>query len=278
MTVRSSRALFFLALTFSFSLHASESVETFQPPGMPGWSSVGFLAKVKSQTVSILDYVRAHMTTDTLAGLESHVPRYNRREDFGGWTLPDTNTDCFDTRARVLIRSADPATKLTYNASHCTVVKGLWHEPYAGTDYKTARSVQIDHVVPLKHAYVTGAADWAPERRCYYANFLHNSFHLLAVSGHENMSKGDNSPDKYLPPNESFQCEYVADWLKVKAIWDLVATQDEMRAIDAIIQARHCAISKFEYDQTDLDKERAATFDVSRRCKDFASVGAADFY
>jgi hypothetical protein len=229
--------------------------------------------------LNVLDYLRSHLTHETIDDLEQDHSGYNRRDDFGGWIVRDENQGCLDTRGEVLIRSADPSAPIKYRDSRkCSVTKGLWHEPYAGVDYKLAKAMQIDHVVPLKHVYVTGGYAWSAEKRCYYANFLHNDFHLLAVSGHENMSKGDKAPDQYLPPNDAFQCQYVANWMKVKAIWQLVATDAELQAIENVIQTHHCSEAKLEYAEADLDNERRAIDEsIPERCVDFAQDGAPSF-
>ena len=31
-----------------------------------------------------------------------------------------------------------------------------------------------------------------------------------------NRSKGDNRPDKWMPPNEEYHCQYVTDWEAIK--------------------------------------------------------------
>ncbi len=259
-------------------LARDRSAEFTAPFSLPGWAQTlpqppagtNPSQTVAAQALSVLDYIRQHVTQDSLDELEAKIPHYNRLENFGTWikAAPDS---CLDTRAQVLVRSADPDVEIKYAPTQCSVVKGLWHDPYAGVDFKLAKAVQIDHVVPLKHVYLTGASEWAPERRCYYANFLHNNFHLLAVSGHENMSKGDGGPERYLPPTDSFKCEYVADWMKVKAIWQLVATQPELDAIENVIQTNHCEESKFQMTDAEMQSERDATNDLPQRCKDFGA-------
>ena len=221
--------------------------------------------------INVLDYVRSHITHDTIADLDAKTPGYNRRDQFGGWITAD---GCVDTRAEVLIRSADPSEPLKYkDARECVVVKGLWHDPYAGDDYKLAKAMQIDHVVPLKHVYLTGASQWAPEKRCFYANFTHNDFHLLAVAGHENMAKADKSPEFYLPPMDSFQCEYVADWMKVKTIWQLISTSEEVAAIENVVRTHHCSIAKLQMTDSQLAQEREAIVSsVPSRCQDIGNL------
>src|SRR5207249_1423018 len=159
------------------------------------------------------------------------------------WVHQDPSNHCHDTREMVLARAEDPNVALKFKNGGCTIDSGLWHDPYTGTDMKDAAESQIDHVVPLKAAYYAGAYAWTGPERCNYANYLSNDFHLQAVSGHENMSKGDRGPDGYLPPDERELCTYVSDWMKIKTIWELSATRNEVAAIQAVIQRKHCADS-----------------------------------
>ena len=86
------------------------------------------------------------------------------------------------------------------------------------------------------------------------------------------MSKGDKGPEGYLPPTVSFQCEYVADWMKVKTIWQLVATQPELDAIESVIQSNHCLESKFQMTDSELQAQRDAAADFPQHCKDFGTA------
>ena len=137
---------------------------------------------------------------------------YNRLQHFGTWIHIPSNQPCQNTRAQVLVRESVSA--VTFSANGCTVKSGEWNDPYSATTFSSASDVQIDHLVPLKNAYMTGAHEWNSAKRCLYANYLGNHFHLLAVSGTENMKKGDNTPMAYIPPNKNFQCDYLKHWLR----------------------------------------------------------------
>ena len=73
-------------------------------------------------------------------------------------------------------------------------------------------------VVVLKNSYENGAWRWDYQKRCLYANFMDNDFHLLAVLNKDNRKKGDKGPDKFMPSNPSFACEYLSIWLKIKLL------------------------------------------------------------
>ena len=143
---RQTRILFFVAvLGFGPSLFAWSDETSFNPAQLPGWSltpAVNLPTATSSaeQILSVVDYIRQHVTQESLTDLEAKGPRYNRLENFGTWIRSDDKSNCFNTRAQVLIRSADPSVKLNYTPTNCAVVTGLWHDPYASTDFKVAKA------------------------------------------------------------------------------------------------------------------------------------------
>ena len=185
---------------------------------------------------------------------------YARKKHFGTWMVDSRGNNCYNTRARALIR--DASGQVSFNPSaQCTVEAGQWHDPYTGSTFDMAKDLQIDHVVPLKNAYMSGAAAWSPSKRCAYANFLAADYHLLSVSGHENMSKGDKSPAEYLPPNATFDCDYIQRWLKIKMIWGMVMGPNEAQGISNALIAHQCTYEKMRITRTELQQMRSATAD-----------------
>ena len=51
-----------------------------------------------------------------------------------------------------------------------------------------------------------------------------------------NRSKSDQGPDKWMPPNEDYHCQYVADWQVIKKRWELDMSAREADAV-AVIKA-----------------------------------------
>lgn len=173
----------------------------------------------------------------------SYVRRFNvqhpkqtayKRALYRHWI--DEDKDCRDTRVEVLIRDAR-GHKVEYSENGCEVVGGTWDDPYTGTSFKDPKSLDIDHLVPLKNAHESGAWAWTPESKREYANFLGYRQHLLAVSASENRKKGDKGPDRYMPPNENYQCAYVHAWVEVKRDWELEMTPEESQAVEAIVRS-----------------------------------------
>ncbi|KHD88408.1 MAG: hypothetical protein OM95_09805 [Bdellovibrio sp. ArHS] len=180
--------------------------------------------------------------------------RYNRAKHFGSWLRDHSDGTCHNTRAKVLIR--DSSVQVSFSANGCTVTAGHWADPYSNRDYQRASEIQIDHFVPLKNAYISGAYKWNWQRRCLYANYMGNEYHLLSVYGPENSSKSDKTPEGYMPPNRAYQCQYLAQWLKVKLIWSLALSVSEKKAVEELAQANHCTAAELSFSQSDLAAQR----------------------
>ncbi len=187
----------------------------------------------------------AARAADALAGLrrtERHpdVPDY-RRDAFGSaWA--DTDGNGCNQRDDVLLRDAlDQPPVRVAQQGRCDhdVLAGAWRDPYTGrdlvmSDLKDPRQsveVQIDHVVPLAEAWLSGAWRWSAQRRRDYANDLAN---LLAVDGPANASKGADDPAAWRP-RQAFQCDYARRWIAVKSRWDLAVDDSEARALGELL-------------------------------------------
>lgn len=179
---------------------------------------------------------------------------YKRDKHFGTWIRDPHDNSCYNTRAKVLIR--DSSSKVTFARNGCTVASGNWEDPYTGREHTRASDVQIDHFVPLKNAYISGAYRWSSQRRCLYANYMGNNFHLLSVNGKENTTKSDRTPEGYMPPQRSYQCQYLVQWLKTKLIWSLGLTPPEKETVLNLVRENHCSISDFKYSEQELMGQR----------------------
>ncbi len=149
-----------------------------------------------------------------------------RRGLFRHWTDADGN-GC-RTRAEVLIRDAIVGPDVE---PPCRIVGGTWLSPYDGLTLRSPREVDIDHVVPLAEAWRSGASAWTDGRREAYANDLAVPWALAAVSQSSNRSKADRDPAAWVPPSAEFLCQYLADWLGVKARWGLNIDDRERSAV-----------------------------------------------
>jgi hypothetical protein len=150
------------------------------------------------------------------------------RTAFHHWI--DADHDCRDTRAEVLI--SESRSPVTYTTSgHCTVKTGRWLSSYDGRTWTLASDVDIDHVVPLKEAWESGARSWSATTRERYANDLAYAPTLEAVTDNVNASKGDRDPGEWLPPAASARCNYAIHWAVVKYRWRLAVDTRERNTL-----------------------------------------------
>ena len=218
-----------------------------------------FVATVKKMAVNLLKW--DHYAKDLPVPSE----KYMRKLHFGRWINDPTDDTCMNTRAKVLVRDSD--ANVTYrNGKTCVVEDGQWHDPYTDTELTSSRQIQIDHMVPLKNAYMSGAFAWDYKMRCLYANYMGFRPHLVSAEAHQNMSKGDNGPEGYLPPNESFRCQYIRNWLAIKMIWRLALTPNEAQAIHENIAKYNCDPKAFVFTKSDLDQQRQFIVDNLNFC------------
>jgi hypothetical protein len=208
-----------------------------------------FIQAAKSFIVNLLRWTLHHEV------LPEPVERYMRKLHFGRWINDPTDDTCMNTRARVLVRDSLDAVSFRHG-KQCVVDTGLWDDPYTGNQVTVAKEIQIDHMVPLKNAYLSGAWQWDYKTRCLYANYMGYKGHLVSADGHENMAKGDRAPDKYLPTNTKHRCQYIKDWLAIKLIWKLTMTPSEVESINQVAKTYSCDPSLFQFAKQDLDAQR----------------------
>jgi hypothetical protein len=169
----------------------------------------------------------AHTELGTLTvAAWTHTTTYDR-DLFPTW---DTISGTCNTRETVLKRDG---TSVVVNSA-CTATSGTWHSPYDGATWTAASDLDIDHVVPLKNAWESGAWAWTTAKRESYANDLTDP-QLIAVTDNVNQSKGDKSPDTWKPPLTSYYCTYARMWVRVKYVWTLTITSAEKTALTSML-------------------------------------------
>jgi len=221
----------------------------------------GLMAYARTLGVSLLRWI-FHAQSHAEAPV-----KYDRKLHFGRWINDPNDETCYNTRARVLIRDSEGKVSFK-DSNHCVVEKGRWSDPYAGGTLHESKEIQIDHMVPLKNAYISGAWAWSFQSRCTYANYMGNTFHLITASGHENMSKGDDTPANYIPPNEAYRCEYLENWLKIKLIWKLKMVKEEVEAIRQAIKDSGCDPRRFAMSAVELQHQRDLIYENRFSCPD----------
>lgn len=143
----------------------------------------------------------------------------------------DADKDGCSTRSEVLIAESRTTARI---GDRCSVA-GSWRSAYDGLTTTNPSQFDVDHMVPLKEAWDSGAWAWTAGRRQSYANDLGDWRSLRAVSAASNRSKGDKDPAQWLPPLASFRCTYVTEWVVVKLRWTLSVDTLERTALKRIL-------------------------------------------
>jgi hypothetical protein len=136
-----------------------------------------------------------------------------KRSSFRHWIDADSN-GC-DTRRDVL------AAESSKRVSCRTLTGGAWLSAFDNAKTTNASGFDVDHMVPLKEAWESGAHSWDSATRTSFANDLAYEHSLIAVSAKSNRSKSDRDPNNWMPPASSFHCQYVGRWIAVKYRWSL---------------------------------------------------------
>lgn len=158
---------------------------------------------------------------------------YDRARFGPAWLDADRN-GC-DTRNDVLA-SRLTAVSFKPGTRDCVVLSGDLADAYTGQLLHFVRSgsvlVDVDHVVALGNAWVTGAFGWDIHKRAALAN---DPLNLEPVDAHANRQKGDGDAATWLPPEKSYRCTYVARQIAVKRKYGLWVTAPEQAAMSQVL-------------------------------------------
>ncbi|EEU45937.1 bacterial-type extracellular deoxyribonuclease [Fusarium vanettenii 77-13-4] len=155
-------------------------------------------------------------------GTPTNTDTYDR-DLFPHW---ETVSGACNTREFVLQRDG---TNVVTNSA-CAATSGTWRSPYDGATWTAASDVDIDHMVPLQNAWISGAASWTTAKRRDFANDITRP-QLWAVTDNVNQAKGSATPATWKPPLTSFYCTYAKSWIQVKSYWQLAITSAEKTAL-----------------------------------------------
>lgn len=166
------------------------------------------------------------------------------RAAFGPDTWPDLDGNGCSARQDTLRRQAR-RVRLGVIRSHSTgcheVLGGTWIDAYTGAvltganmkDPRTAGTIQIDHVVSLFDAWVSGARTWPPAKRVQFAN--DTSVHeLYAVAAQTNFDKSYRSVESWQPAPAA-RCRVARAVVEVKTAYGLSVTAGERDALASML-------------------------------------------
>jgi len=148
---------------------------------------------------------------------------YSRKE-FQHWI--DLDGNCRNTRQELLIeRSLAPVTFSISKKGKCTVKTGKWADFYFDETLERADQIDIDHIVPLKHAWDLGADSWDASKRRDFANDPDN---IVITNLKYNRQKGAKTILEWHPIGRVYACKYMAKWLLVKERYKLLISKQEL--------------------------------------------------
>ena len=156
--------------------------------------------------------------------------KYYRKQFYDEWGLNESGCSM---REVILYRDLTDV-----ELKGCKVQSGTLNDLYTGQviyfkrGQDTSEAVQIDHVVALSNAWATGAFQLDADTR--YA-LSQDPLNLLAVDGPANQDKLDQDAADWLPPNESFRCQYVARQISIKYKYHLWVTPAEKSAMQKVL-------------------------------------------
>ena len=174
---------------------------------------------------AVLGASARELLTELSVKAETEFP-YDRNSQFGNFLTG--NDDRCSTRIEVLLQ--ERISGKTFGKDSCQVA-GIWNSPYDDRTTWDASDLEIDHQVPLKEAWDSGATEWSDARRQAFMNDLAFWGSLTAVSNSINGSKGADEPGQWMPPNSHFRCRYLALWIAVKWRWDLSIDESELAVL-----------------------------------------------
>ena len=87
-----------------------------------------------------------------------------------------------------------------------------------------ASNVDVDHLVPLKHAHDHGGSTWSLEEKSKFANDPEN---LIITNRKYNRQKGSKDIVEWLPIDRCYACKYMKQWFKIKTKYNLIVEYKE---------------------------------------------------
>lgn len=181
-------------------------------------------SSTSTTTTSLIEQPDASEALQVLGDLPVMAERRSgyQRSLFRHWS--DLDRDGCDTRREILMRDA-VAQDSENPPGLCGSDAGSWFSVYDGVWVEFARSLDIDHLVPLAEAWDSGAYNWDAGQRESFAN---DEDALLAVTAGSNRRKGASDPADWMPSDRDARCPYVSAWIAVKSRWGLsVDTREE---------------------------------------------------
>lgn len=160
--------------------------------------------------------------------------------DDGGYNREDQFGRGFKTGMAGAVEHRDVPTATFRNDSpQARVVSGTFIDPYTGLPVEViggeSHDASIDHLIPLKEAYLSGASDWTAEQGKDFANDMSN---LVYTDFGVNSSKGSKDAGEWIPSYEPSQCIYAVKQISVKNKYQLTIDSVEKAALQNLLDTK----------------------------------------
>ena len=152
----------------------------------------------------------------------------------------DPDGDGHSTRSEILLRDSTVEVQIDYRNGSSYIVTGAWLSPLDATSYSASSDVEVDHLVPLKEAWDSGAWRWSSDELRSFANDLEYPT-LIVVSMSMNRSKGQKDFAEWTPVHA--KCWYAQMWILVKFRWNLAVDVLEKNALVEVLDGECGSIS-----------------------------------
>ena len=185
----------------------------------------------RSLDVTPQEIAEAEATLANLVVRPESTEPYDRAENFGR---------SFKTGVAGAVEHRDvPDAVFKNDSPQARVVDGYFIDPYTGQQVHViggeSYDADIDHIVPLKEAWDSGANTWTQDQRVAYSNDLDN---LVYTASGVNRSKGDQDMATWIPSFEPSQCLYAIRTIEIKGTWNLSVDSAEKAAMREIIDTK----------------------------------------
>lgn len=185
------------------------------------------------ESISLVNTSEAGKKLEDLP-VKGKAPKTGYERSKFGQSWKDVDRNGCDQRNDILKRDL---TDVRYkpNTRDCVVLTGTFHDPYTGDTIIHERGhskIDIDHIVALGQAWVSGAQQLSEEDRTELAN---DPLNLMASDASANRQKGDKEASAWLPQNKSFRCEYVSRQIMVKDKYKLSVTKAEKNTMITVL-------------------------------------------
>jgi hypothetical protein len=160
------------------------------------------------------------------------------RDDYDSGDVPETgeaHISCVSLgRLHTRVVLLGESTVKAKRGAGCKIITGKWVSWYDGRTWTRPSDVDIDHMVPLKEAWDSGARLWSATDRMRYANDLSFASTLVAATDNVNASKGERDPADWMPSKA--RCRYATQWVTVKYRWQLSLDRREKNKLSPILK------------------------------------------